>query len=155
MADPNSIPGKGPVNRRQFMRDSARVAAMTGLGGLLGMLATHTTAKNLVWQIDPQKCVRCGNCATSCVLEQSAVKCVHAYAMCGYCELCTGYFEPEPNDLNTGAENCLCPTWPSDARMSKTLTSKCTIDETLHRLREMRGRLLALWQWFTLSTGAA
>jgi electron transport complex protein RnfB len=30
--------------------------------------------------------------------------------MCGYCKLCTGYFEPEPNELNTGAENQLCPT---------------------------------------------
>jgi electron transport complex protein RnfB len=44
------------------------------------------------------------------VLVQSAVKCTQAYAMCGYCQLCTGYFEPNPNDLNTGAENCLCPT---------------------------------------------
>ncbi|MHC4761400.1 MAG: hypothetical protein ACYS9H_08680 [Planctomycetota bacterium] len=34
----------------------------------------------------------CGNCATHCVLNESAVKCVHAYAMCGYCDLCTGYF---------------------------------------------------------------
>jgi electron transport complex protein RnfB len=38
------------------------------------------------------------------------VKCVHAYAMCGYCNLCTGYFEPEPNALTTAAENQLCPT---------------------------------------------
>jgi electron transport complex protein RnfB len=44
------------------------------------------------------------------VLEQSAVKCVNAYELCGYCDLCTGYFEPNPNDLNTGAENQLCPT---------------------------------------------
>jgi electron transport complex protein RnfB len=29
--------------------------------------------------------------------------------MCGYCELCTGYFEPEPNALSTAAENQLCP----------------------------------------------
>jgi electron transport complex protein RnfB len=80
------------------------------MGGLLGLLAKRSTAETFVWQIDPQKCVWCGNCATSCVLEQSAVKCVHSYAMCGYCQLCTGYFEPDPNDLNTGAENCQCPT---------------------------------------------
>jgi len=30
--------------------------------------------------------------------------------MCGYCELCTGYFEAEPAALNSGAENLLCPT---------------------------------------------
>ena len=100
-----------PVStRRQFLRNGARVAALTSLGGLIGVVAGRSVAKGTVWQIDPQKCVRCGNCATACVLEQSAVKCVHAYAICGYCQLCTGYFEPEPNDLNTGAENQLCPT---------------------------------------------
>jgi len=35
---------------------------------------------------------------------------VHAFAMCGYCDLCTGYFTAEPSGLHTGAENLLCPT---------------------------------------------
>jgi electron transport complex protein RnfB len=99
-----------PVSRRQFFRDGSRLAAMTGIGGLIGVLGGRSVARGTVWQIDPQKCVRCGLCATSCVLEQSAAKCVHAHAICGYCQLCTGYFEPSPNDLNTGAENQLCPT---------------------------------------------
>jgi len=98
------------TTRRQFLRDGSRLAAVAGLGGLLTLVGTRSQAKGMVWQIDPQKCVRCGLCATHCVLEQSAVKCVHAYAMCGYCNLCTGYFEPEPNALNTGAENQNCPT---------------------------------------------
>lgn len=80
------------------------------LGGVGGVLAGRTARGGQVWQIDPHKCIQCGQCATTCVLEESAVKCVHAFAMCGYCELCTGYFEPEPNALNTGAENQLCPT---------------------------------------------
>jgi electron transport complex protein RnfB len=63
-----------------------------------------------VWQIDPAKCLRCGRCATECVRQHSAVKCVHSFAFCGYCKLCTGYFVPEPNDLTTAAENQLCPT---------------------------------------------
>lgn len=104
------ISPQSDVSRRKFLRQGARVAAMTGVGGLVGMLAARVSARGTVWQIDPQKCVRCGLCATDCVLEQSAVKCVHAHALCGYCKLCTGYFEPEPNDLNTGAENQLCPT---------------------------------------------
>jgi len=62
-----------PVSRRQFFRDGSRLAAMTGIGGLLGVLAGRSVARGTVWQIDPQKCVRCGLCATSCVLEQSAV----------------------------------------------------------------------------------
>src|SRR5262249_41661460 len=106
----SSSSNQKPITRREFLRDGTRAASLTGLGGLLGLLAQHSSAQATVWQIDPQNCVRCGNCATHCVLEQSAVKCVHAYAICGYCQLCTGYFEPEPNDLNTGAENCLCPT---------------------------------------------
>ena len=40
----------------------------------------------------------------------SAVKCFHAYDMCGYCDLCGGYFKPGTKDLTTAAENQLCPT---------------------------------------------
>jgi len=98
------------VPRRRFLRDGVRAAALTGLGGVLGAVAVRTAAQGTVWQIDPQKCLHCSNCSTHCVLEQSAVKCVQAYAMCGYCQLCTGYFEPDPNDLNAAAENQLCPT---------------------------------------------
>ena len=106
----NTTPGRVPVNRRQFLRNGARLMALTGAGSLVGLLVSRTSAQTMVWQIDPAKCVRCGNCATRCVLEQSAVKCVHAYAQCGYCQLCTGYFEPEPNALTTAADNQQCPT---------------------------------------------
>ncbi len=106
----NAGSGGAPVNRRQFLRAGARALALVGAGGLAGLLATRAGAQTLVWQIDPAKCVNCGNCATQCVLKQSAVKCVHAFALCGYCQLCTGYFEPEPNALTTAAENQLCPT---------------------------------------------
>jgi electron transport complex protein RnfB len=108
MAD--KLPQPSPVTRRQFLRDGARVTAIASVGGLLGLLSTRSTAKTFVWQIDPQKCVWCGNCATSCVLEQSAVKCVHSYAMCGYCQLCFGYFQPNAPQLTSAAENQLCPT---------------------------------------------
>jgi electron transport complex protein RnfB len=77
---------------------------------LLGTCLTGRAGTDWVWQIDPWKCIQCGKCATSCVLYPSAAKCVHAYALCGYCDLCTGYFEAQPNALNTGAENQLCPT---------------------------------------------
>jgi electron transport complex protein RnfB len=30
--------------------------------------------------------------------------------MCGYCDLCGGYFRPEAKILTTAAENQLCPT---------------------------------------------
>ena len=99
-----------PVDRRQFLRGAVRTVTVAGVGALLGRLVSGNTAQAMVWQIDPAKCVRCGKCATHCVLEQSAVKCVHGFAICGYCQLCTGYFGPEPNELTTAAENQLCPT---------------------------------------------
>ncbi len=83
---------------------------MTGFGALLGLSLGRVSGKTTVWQIDPSKCLRCDQCAKACVLDQSAVKCFHSHAICGYCQLCTGYFVPEPNDLNTAAENQLCPT---------------------------------------------
>jgi electron transport complex protein RnfB len=124
-------PPGSPVPRRDFLRDGVRAATLTCVGGLLGVLAGRSTGQAYVWQLDPQKCVRCGQCATACVMQQSAVRCVHAYAMCGYCQLCTGYFEPEPNDLNTAAENQLCPT----AALRRTFVEdpyyEYTVDEDL------------------------
>lgn len=119
------------VSRRQFVREGTRAAALTGLGGLAGLLASRSRVEGMVWQIDPAKCLRCDHCATHCVLEQSAVKCVHAYALCGHCQLCTGYFEPEPNALNTGAENQLCPTAAIKRSFIEDPYYGYTIDESL------------------------
>jgi electron transport complex protein RnfB len=38
------------------------------------------------------------------------VKCVHAYDVCGYCDLCGGYHRPNVKVTDTAAENRLCPT---------------------------------------------
>lgn len=127
----NEKPPAQSVSRRDFFRNGLRLAAMTGAGGLVGALAGRTRAETTVWQIDPAKCVRCGNCATHCVLEQSAVKCVHTYAICGYCQLCTGYFEPEPNALTTAAENQLCPTAAIKRTFVEDPYYEYTIDEDL------------------------
>ena len=119
------------LHRRRFLRTGVRAAAVTGLAGLFAGLVRRGAAQGMVWQIDPGKCLRCSNCATQCVLEQSAVKCVQAYAICGYCQLCTAYFEPEPNDLNTGAENQLCPTGAIQRTFVEDPYYEYTIDERL------------------------
>lgn len=119
------------VNRRQFLRNTGRVAALTALGGLAGVMAERLKAEAYVWQIDPAKCLFCERCATDCVLEQSAVKCVHSFDICGYCELCTGYFVPNPNGLNTGAENQLCPTNAIQRKFVEDPYFQYTIDENL------------------------
>ncbi|MCK5001072.1 MAG: 4Fe-4S binding protein [Anaerohalosphaera sp.] len=98
------------VSRRNFLREGVWGALLGGVGIGGGVVAVKSAKGDTVWQIDPDKCTQCGNCATYCVLEESAVKCVHAHELCGYCDLCTGYLEPEPPGLDTGAENELCPT---------------------------------------------
>lgn len=97
------------LTRRQLLKNGIWYAGLIGLGGSLGWTAGNPR-KGTVWQIDPHKCIHCGKCATDCVLTPSASKCVHSHAMCGYCKLCTGFFEPAPIDLNEGAENQQCPT---------------------------------------------
>ncbi|GAB6167103.1 hypothetical protein JCM19992_31030 [Thermostilla marina] len=98
-------------DRRDVLKSGVRTLGALLLGGLGGYaLNSRADADEMLWQIDPEKCVACGNCATHCVLDQSAVRCVNSYEMCGYCDLCTGYFPPDPPALNTGAENQLCPT---------------------------------------------
>jgi len=99
------------IARRKFIGDSARGAALLGMGAMAGvMMPVGADADESVWQIDPWKCTECGRCATDCVINPSAVKAIHVFGLCGYCDLCTGYFEPNPIALNKGAENHICPT---------------------------------------------
>jgi len=98
-------------DRRKFLREGARVVGALALGGTAGWMgASGGRRDGYVWQIDPDECMACGNCATHCVLDVSAVKAMQCYAMCGMCDLCTGYFDLNHLRLDTAAENQLCPT---------------------------------------------
>lgn len=99
-----------PKSRREFIKSGIRYSLVIGVAGLGGISAFRSTAGETVWQLDPIKCVQCGRCADNCVVTPSAVKCFHVYNMCGYCDLCGGYFRPETKNLTTAAENQLCPT---------------------------------------------
>ena len=101
---------KKSINRRDFINTTVRLGVAVGIGGITGSLLSQTSKKEMVWQLDPAKCTQCGRCVTRCVLTPSAVKCTHVYDMCGYCDLCGGYFRLETKDLSTAAENQLCPT---------------------------------------------
>ncbi len=99
------------VDRRGFLADGVRTVGTVALAGAAGVLVGRTSrAEQLVWQLDPDKCIACTNCATKCVLDVSAVKCVNCFDMCGYCDICTGYFEMGYTALDTAAENQACPT---------------------------------------------
>lgn len=119
------------IDRRKLLKDGLWGSCLTGLAAIAGIFVSKKSTDGKVWQLDPNKCVACGNCATHCVLENSAVKCVHAYAMCGYCDLCTGFFEPEPRELDTGAENQLCPVDAIKRSFVEDPYYEYTIDESL------------------------
>jgi Na+-translocating ferredoxin:NAD+ oxidoreductase subunit B len=99
------------LDRRGFLDGGLRVAGLAGLGGFSLFLGTRRSrSEDFVWQIDPDTCIACANCQTHCVLDPSAVKAVQCFALCGYCDVCTGYFPTRDFVLDTGAENHLCPT---------------------------------------------
>jgi electron transport complex protein RnfB len=102
----------GPkLDRRDFVAGGIRVIGAIGLGGAACALAgLKGRRQDEVWQIDPDKCMACDRCQTHCVLDVSAVKCLNCFALCGYCDVCTGFFPTKDFVLNTGCENQLCPT---------------------------------------------
>ena len=119
------------TNRRDFINNSVRFTlglSVVGTGAFT--LVRSSRGKEYVWQIDPFKCTQCGRCATECVMSESAVKCIHAYDLCGYCDLCGGYFKPGAK-LETGAENQLCPTAAIQRRFIEEPYFEYIIDEEL------------------------
>lgn len=99
------------TDRRGFLGEGVRCAGAIAFAGAAGFVAVRRgRSEERVWQLDPDKCTACGNCATYCVLDVSAVKCVNCFDMCGYCDICTGYYETDFTVTDTAAENQLCPT---------------------------------------------
>jgi electron transport complex protein RnfB len=84
--------------------------AATPLSLLLRGSDDASSSNLTLWQIDPEKCTQCGKCATECILPQSAVKCIHQFASCGYCLFCSGYYQDHRSKFDTAGENLRCPT---------------------------------------------
>lgn len=117
--------------RREFMRSALQTAAGLSLFGVTGVSLVRSQRDDLVWQIDPEKCIQCEKCSINCVLTESAVKAVHSYSMCGYCDLCSGYLEPGAHSRDTGAESQLCPTGAIKRTFVEDPYFEYTIDEKL------------------------
>ena len=102
-----------PMQRREFFRKVGTVLSGGVLVAAAGAVAPRVKGQSTAahyWQIDPEKCIHCGRCETSCVMRVSAVRCFHANKVCGYCDLCGGYYRTNAKELNTAAENMICPT---------------------------------------------
>lgn len=119
------------IERRRFLRNGMQLVLAGTMVGVAAFSVKKSRAGGMVWQIDPFKCVQCGRCATECVRMPSAVKCVHAYNLCGYCDLCGGYLKPDPNARSTAAENQLCPTAAIQRRFIEDPFYEYIIDENL------------------------
>lgn len=122
---------KDPMKRRDFLRSGLNTVAGLTIGGIAGIVISKSHGDNLVWQLDPDICVQCEKCAANCVLSHSAVKCVHSFSMCGYCDLCGGYLEPGAKKRDTGAENQLCPTGAITRNFVEEPYFEYTINEEL------------------------
>jgi electron transport complex protein RnfB len=119
------------LTRRQFVTRVGRGVSACALLGVSGVLFTRGESRETVWQIDPFKCTQCGRCQTECVLDQSAVRCFHDFAMCGYCKFCFGFFRDDAAALNEGAENQACPTGAIARTFVEDPYYQYTIDEDL------------------------
>lgn len=118
-------------SRRKFIQNGVRASLLISLGTVSAAALKKVTTDDYVWQIDPFECTQCGRCATECIMTPSAVKCVHAYALCGYCDLCGGYLKPDSNARTTAAENQLCPTSAIKRKFVEEPYFEYQIDEDL------------------------
>jgi electron transport complex protein RnfB len=64
-------------------------------------------------------------------MTPSAVKCVHAYKMCGYCDLCGGFLRQGVKTISTAAESQMCPTGAITRKFVEEPYFQYTIDEEL------------------------
>lgn len=122
---------KNPMKRREVIKAGINTIAGLSIGAVSGMLIRGAASDDMVWQLDPNLCTQCEKCATNCVLQESAVKCIHSYSMCGYCDLCSGYLEPGAPSRDTSAESQLCPTGAIKRAFIEDPYFQYTIDEEL------------------------
>lgn len=122
---------ESPIKRRDFLKSALHTAAGITIGGIAGLLIGRHSSEEMVWQLDPNICVQCEKCSLNCVLPHSAVKAVHSFSMCGYCDLCSGYLQPGAKSRDTGAENQLCPTGAIKRTFVEDPYFEYKIDESL------------------------
>lgn len=118
-------------SRRDFVKKAGKALIVAPVVALPVLLSEKTAANGYVWQIDPYKCIACGQCKTNCILTPSASKCFHAHELCGYCDLCGGYLKEGAKKIGTGAELQLCPTGAISRKFIEEPFFEYTIDEDL------------------------
>jgi electron transport complex protein RnfB len=109
----------GELSRRTWIGRLAQGAAVGGIGGVT-LFLTRKAEGQVVWQIEPGKCVNsrvgevgvkvCDLCVKECVVTQSAVRAVNDFAKCGRCYICPAYFNVKSAVNKEGVPSeKLCP----------------------------------------------
>lgn len=78
------------MKRRDFIKLASQAIGGTALFGSAGFLLKDAVNGNLPL-IDPEKCLGCGRCSSSCIFTPSAVKCYNIDEVCDHCTACYGY----------------------------------------------------------------
>ena len=133
MSTENVKPDKSETSmtRRGFLGTILRAAALLVIGtGAVGLFR-RADRRNLVWQIDPNKCIQCGRCEINCVLTQSAVKCTHDFPLCGYCQRCFGFYTPGARSFETDGVDQLCPVGALHRKLVQDPYFEYAVDKSL------------------------
>ncbi|MBT3278441.1 MAG: 4Fe-4S binding protein [Phycisphaerales bacterium] len=85
------------MDRRTFLKWTGRGAGVVALATVGVCAGNAAGAVRPRWQIDPDKCVRCGKCETACVRKPSAVKALNDLEMCANCFACHGHVHTSKN----------------------------------------------------------
>lgn len=85
------------------------LAGLSSMSLIIFKVSGDKKRKGESYQIDPEKCVACGNCAHNCVRQDiPAIQAINDQEKCGFCERCVAYFVEPENGSETG-ENLVCP----------------------------------------------
>jgi electron transport complex protein RnfB len=87
------------MNRREALRIGGQLLGAASLGALGWRVFSPSSEKTgfiaqnrrFAWQIDPEKCLACGRCATACVRKPSSAKAVNDPKKCSNCVVCYGH----------------------------------------------------------------
>jgi electron transport complex protein RnfB len=107
------------MNRRNYLRFGGQLLGAATLGAAAWRAFSPPSddaefiaqGRRFAWQVDPEKCLYCGKCATACVRKPSAVKALNDQKKCSNCVVCYGHITDThiaSDKINSDGER-VCP----------------------------------------------
>ncbi len=119
------------MDRRNFIKKGIEALGVMTVASIGGIALTRSVNGETVWQIDPEKCSLCGKCATLCVLNPSAVKCVIDYKLCEGKKDNPAYFKRGVKEFVDNPENRVCPSGALKRKKINDNYYEYSVDESL------------------------